>query len=107
MRRRSGIGREVEGGPDDELPTSRDGCREPHAIKAKRYETLRGSSSTVETYIAFRRSQGSIVLFAVDNELASFNTTVRYLQTTPSVSPVHRNYMAHRIKLINRIYLKY
>lgn len=42
------------GGLDDELPTSRDGCREPHAIKAKRYETLRGSSSTAETYIASR-----------------------------------------------------
>lgn len=101
--RGGGIGREVEGGPDDELPTSRDGCREPHAIKAKRYETLRGSS-TVETYIAFRRSQGSIMLFAVDNELAGFNTTVRYLQTAPS--PV-RNYMTNRSKVINCLYIKY
>lgn len=33
---------ETIGGSGDELPTSGDGCREPHAIKAKRYETLRG-----------------------------------------------------------------
>ncbi|EGI70909.1 hypothetical protein G5I_00335 [Acromyrmex echinatior] len=62
---------------DDELPISRDGCREPHAIKAKRYETLRGSSSTAEPYIAFLQSRGSIVPFAEDNELASFNTMSR------------------------------
>lgn len=78
-RGRSGEYEGVERGLDDELPSSRDGCREPHAIKAKRYETLRGSSSTAEPYIAFRQSQGSIVPFAEDNELASYNTTVRYL----------------------------
>lgn len=101
----SGVQRGGRGLVDDELPTSRDGCREPHAIKAKRYETLRGSSSTVEPYIAFLQSRGSIVPFAEDNELASFNTMARYLQ--------HRHHEYRRcvvimlIKIIiNYIYIK-
>ncbi|EZA59975.1 hypothetical protein X777_16178 [Ooceraea biroi] len=77
-------------GSGDMLPTSEDGCREPHAIKAKRYETLRGSSPTAKTYIAFRQSQGSIVPFAADNELTSFNTTVKYLQWLGGEGPIFR-----------------
>ncbi|TGZ52612.1 Uncharacterized protein DBV15_07103 [Temnothorax longispinosus] len=74
----------VAGGLDDELPTSRDGCREPHAIKAKRYETLRGSSSTGgDVHCLSPESRGSIVPSAADNELVSFNAMVRYLQPAP------------------------